>query len=322
MFPHIPSTHHLEMDSTSFKSILEGVKKLREGSNAEKPSCGASSSTSSGLPEPPAQPKNPETRSQELTHKKSTYKPQLTGPSQVISNKSTEPSGLALKHQQINKNKTLFSSIQVSKSQKGNPLLQELKTISWEFNGSLKKFDYLVNSTTFVMFLSLKYHKLRPEYLYNKMGKSQSSHGGQDVNLRILLVLVDIENSDDILREINKVCLLNHFSLVLAWSFEEAATYITYLKQLELSNTEKSIIRGQPANISYTQSLHDCLTTVRGVNKTDAVNLISKFGSFQQLVDSSSADQELGVQGMGDLKVERLRKAFTEPFIYNKEYVE
>lgn len=300
------------MDSTSFKSILEGVKKLREGSNSEDPRPDAPSNP----PEISVKQSNP----QELIQKNSTYKPQLTGPSQVISHKPTDPSKLAVKHQQTNKNKTLFTSIQVSKSQKGNPLLQDLKSVSWEFNANLKKFDYLINSTTFIMFLSLKYHKLRPEYLYNKMGKTQSLQGGQDVNLRILLVLVDIENSDDILREVNKVCLLNNFSLVLSWSFEEAATYLTYLKQFELSNTEKSIIRGQPANMTYSQSLHDCLTTVRGVNKTDAVNLISKFGSFQNLVNSSSADQELGVQGMGDVKVERLRRAFTEPFIYNKEY--
>lgn len=45
----------------------------------------------------------------------------------------------------------------------------------------------------------------------------------------LLLTVVDVENSESILREINRICLFNEFTLLLAFNFEQAAKYLTYL---------------------------------------------------------------------------------------------
>ena len=47
--------------------------------------------------------------------------------------------------------------------------------------------DYVLGATTCALFLSLRYHRLHPEYIYNRIQKL-----GKEYNLRILLVMVDI----------------------------------------------------------------------------------------------------------------------------------
>jgi len=47
--------------------------------------------------------------------------------------------------------------------------------------------DYVLGATTSSLFLSLRYHRLHPEYIYNRIQKL-----GKEYSLRILLVMVDI----------------------------------------------------------------------------------------------------------------------------------
>ena len=57
----------------------------------------------------------------------------------------------------------------------------------------------------------------------------------------------------------------------------------------------------------------DALTTVKGVNKTDATTLLTTFDSFASIV---RADEEklLLCPGMGPLKAKRLHQLFDAPF--------
>jgi DNA excision repair protein ERCC-1 len=48
----------------------------------------------------------------------------------------------------------------------------------------------VLGATTCALFLSLRYHRLHPEYIYNRIQKL-----GKEYNLRILLVMVDIVSS-------------------------------------------------------------------------------------------------------------------------------
>jgi ERCC4-type nuclease len=55
------------------------------------------------------------------------------------------------------------------------------------------------------------------------------------------------------------------------------------------------------------------LTTVKGVNKTDATSLMTQFDSMHQIL--TAAPDELGlVNGLGQVKVQRLYDAFHKPF--------
>lgn len=56
--------------------------------------------------------------------------------------------------------------------------------VPWEFGETLA--DYELGRTSAALFLSLRYHKLHPNYIYERFQKL-----GKNYELRILLVLVD-----------------------------------------------------------------------------------------------------------------------------------
>ena len=49
----------------------------------------------------------------------------------------------------------------------------------------------------------------------------------------MLLVVVDVDSHQDLLRKLLDFCIKHDLSLVLAWSYEEAANYIALCKQLD-----------------------------------------------------------------------------------------
>ena len=102
----------------------------------------------------------------------------------------------------------------------------------------------MLGATTCALFLSLQYHRLHPEYIYNRILKL-----GREYDLRILLIMVDIvfffslmfdngkENHSDPLRELTKTSLVNNFTIFLAWSAAEAGRYLETFKAFEHANS-------------------------------------------------------------------------------------
>jgi DNA excision repair protein ERCC-1 len=78
--------------------------------------------------------------------------------------------------------------IQINPKQKGNPLIEHFKgNVAWEFNPNLVP-DYLVGESSCCLFLSLKYHRLHPEYIRVRMRDLQ----GTIYKLKVLLLMVDV----------------------------------------------------------------------------------------------------------------------------------
>lgn len=197
-----------------------------------------------------------------------------------------------------------------------------MKSTPWSYNGSLLS-DYYINASVQILFLLLKYHKVHPEYIWQRLKKL---HRGstvslrQDSSLRVLLVVVDIDSYQELLRKLADLCIKQDLSLVLAWSFEEAGNYIAYAKQYEtLAANTTSAIRGVKSQ-DYRAAVVDTLTSIPAVNKTDVVNLLANFHSFYNVVTEGSRGTRMGeVLGMGARKVENMKRVFTEPFVYNRD---
>ena len=195
------------------------------------------------------------------------------------------------------------SAILVSTRQKGNPILNHVKLLPWEYADIPA--DYVVGTTTCALFLSLKYHRLHPEYIYSRIRLL----GGKYL-LRVLLVMVDIPNHEDSLKELSKTSIINNLTLVLCWSAPEAAHYLELFKSSE--NSQPTAIRTQQAQ-SYKESLVEFVTTPRSINKSDAASLISTFGSLQNAVNAQP-EQISSVPGWGEKKVRQWSNAVREDF--------
>ncbi|ORY46500.1 DNA repair protein rad10 [Rhizoclosmatium globosum] len=200
------------------------------------------------------------------------------------------------------------SRVLVNHNQKGNQVLSFIKKVPWE-HANIPA-DYQVGANSGVLYLSLKYHRLKPEYIYERMKQLSNQYA-----LRIILCAVDIDDHQQAIRELTKACILAGYTLFLAWSAEEAGRYIETFKAFEYKSPDMIKERVETDNFS---KLTDCLVQVKSINKTDVLTLVSNFGSFKSIVEASPDELSL-LPGFGDQKVTRLVEAVQSPFLLENE---
>ncbi|CAO1612520.1 unnamed protein product [Jaminaea pallidilutea] len=195
------------------------------------------------------------------------------------------------------------TAILVEIHQKGNPVLRHIHNIRWEFSAIPS--DYQVGVSTGVLFLSLKYHRLHPDHIDQRI-----QHIATKFNLRLLLVQCDVPDPQSALKELTKKALVNGLTLLVAFNPEEAAGYLERYKMYE--HKPPDIIRERRKE-DWGGAVTGCLTDIKGVNKTDAVRLITQFGSLRHVSRATPAELS-SLPGFGEIKVKRVREAFTTPF--------
>ncbi|QSZ30182.1 hypothetical protein DSL72_004702 [Monilinia vaccinii-corymbosi] len=195
------------------------------------------------------------------------------------------------------------STILVSLRQKGNPILTNLKSFAWEYADIPA--DYVLGATTCALFLSLKYHRLHPEYIYNRIKGLQGKY-----NLRVLLTMVDIGNHEESLKELSKTSLVNNVTVILCWTAPEAARYLELYKSFEYANA--SAIKGIESK-GYAEKMQDFITVPRSINKTDALSLVDAFGSIKHAINAGPEEIAV-VNGWGEKKVRKWCGVVDEPF--------
>ncbi|CAH7669846.1 restriction endonuclease type II-like protein [Phakopsora pachyrhizi] len=199
------------------------------------------------------------------------------------------------------------SAMIVNKCQKGNPILSSIQSVPWQFGETLA--DYQFGQTSCCLFLSLKYHKLHPEYLHQRIKRLGAGY----CDLRVLLVLCDVDDHESSIREITKICVVNRLTLVVGWSNLEISRYLQLYKTFEQNKSSTSLIKPKVEN-DYLSQLNNVLTSVRGINRTDVLTLASNFGSFKQIVEAHPSQFSL-CPGLGEKKVKRLADALHSDFL-------
>ena len=195
------------------------------------------------------------------------------------------------------------SSVLVSPRQKGNPVLNFIRALPWEYSDIPS--DYVLGATTCALFLSLKYHRLHPEYIYSRIRALAGKY-----NLRIVLTMVDIQNHEDPLKELSKTSLINNVTIILCWSAQEAGRYLELFKTFE--HAAPTSIRAHQSS-GYSEKLVDFICAPRSINKTDAMGLVSNFGSIRSAVNARP--EEIGlIAGWGHKKVQRWCNSVHESF--------
>ncbi|KAK0485895.1 restriction endonuclease type II-like protein [Armillaria novae-zelandiae] len=216
---------------------------------------------------------------------------------------------------------SLGNNIILNPLQRGNPILECIRNVGKEYGDIVA--DYQVGKTTGVLFLSLKYHRLHPEYVHTRIEKL-----GHSYNLRILLILSDIasissydsEHKEPI-RELTKArptfrqqtCLINNITIIVAFSFEEAGHYLSTFKQFEHKSPD--LIR-ERADKDYISMLRTSLTSISKVNKTDVETLRASFGSFAHIAKAETTQLQ-NLPGFGQVKTKNIKNAFEKPFRNN-----
>ncbi|GAA6230176.1 DNA excision repair protein ERCC-1 [Lates japonicus] len=199
------------------------------------------------------------------------------------------------------------SSIIVSPRQRGNPILKFVRSVPWEFADIVP--DYILGQTTCALFLSLRYHNLNPNYIHDRLKQL-----GQTFTLRVLLVQVDVKDPHHALKELARMCIMADCTLILAWSPEEAGRYLETYKSYEKKPAD---LLKEQVEKDYLSKVTDCLTTVKSINKTDAITLLSTFSSIEGIINASKEDLVL-CPGLGPQKARRLYDVLHKPFLKSK----
>ncbi|KAK2463225.1 hypothetical protein APHAL10511_004880 [Amanita phalloides] len=194
------------------------------------------------------------------------------------------------------------NSIIISPTQRRNPVLNFIRNVGTEY-GEIPV-DFQVGRTTGVLFLSLRYHRLHPEYIYSRIESL-----GRAYNLRILLILCDITDHREPIRELTKTCLINNITVIVAFSTEEVGHYLSIYKQFE--HKPPDIIK-ERVEKDYDSLLRTSLTSISKVNKTDVETLRTSFGSFANIA-RTSPEQLQNLPGFGPVKVRNINNAFNNP---------
>ncbi|XP_004521036.1 DNA excision repair protein ERCC-1 [Ceratitis capitata] len=195
--------------------------------------------------------------------------------------------------------------ILVNSKQRGNPVLKSIVNVPIEFRDDIIP-DYVVGRTSCILFISLKYHTLNPDYICQRLKEL-----GKQYELRVLLVQIDAPEPHSALKNLTRITLLTDLTLMLAWSAEEAGKIIETYKQFEKRSPEWIMERVES---SPHQKLVAALTSIKPVNKTDAVTLLQNFGKLENLINASEERLSL-VVGLGPRKASKLYKTLHEPFL-------
>lgn len=192
----------------------------------------------------------------------------------------------------------------VNQKQRGNPVLKFITSVPWEYDEIIP--DYEVGKTICLLFLSLRYHNMNPDYINNRIKEL-----GKKYELRVLLVQVDLKDPHIALKNLTRICLLTDLTLMLAWSPEEAAKIIENYKIYE--NKPPDGIMERIENDPH-QKVINALSTIKPVNKTDAMTLIAKFGTLDNIIKATES-RLAECPGFGATKAKKLYKALHEPFL-------
>ena len=82
---------------------------------------------------------------------------------------------------------------------------------------------------------------------------------------------MDVQEPHHVLKQLMRICILAELTLMLAWSPEEAGKILEIYKMFE--NKPPDLIM-EKSNPDPHSKMVDALTTVKSVNKTDAVTLM------------------------------------------------
>lgn len=192
----------------------------------------------------------------------------------------------------------------VNPKQRGNPLLKSIQNIPWEYDDIVP--DYVVGATSCILYISLRYHNLNPDYIHGRLKQL-----GKMYELRVLLVQVDIQEPHNALKHLTRICLLADLTLMLAWNAEEAGKIVETYKMFE--NKPPDLIMERAEQYPY-QKLVSALTNIKPVNKTDAMTLIQNYGTLACMINSSEEKLSL-CSGLGPRKAKKLHKTFNENFL-------
>lgn len=144
------------------------------------------------------------------------------------------------------------------------------------------------------------------------------------------MLKVDVKDPHHPLKNLTRICILANMTLILAWSPEEAGKIIETYKIYENKPADKIMEKSESSpylKVIFTFSffrflmllnllclqLIQVLTSIKPINKTDAMTLITRFKTLEGIIQASEY-QLSECPGFGPRKAKKLYSVLHENF--------
>jgi DNA excision repair protein ERCC-1 len=194
-------------------------------------------------------------------------------------------------------------SVLTSHRQRGNPVLRHITNVSLEFSAEVKA-DFVVSPAVWVLYVSLRFHVLHPGYLDSRIGDCR-----RHTRQLVVVCLVDMDDSVKHMHDLSLLALAHDCTLVVGTTVQEAARLIESLVVFE---SKPATAIQERAETEHLPQVADLLTSIRSVNKTDALTLMSTFGCLADVMMASPEALATCI-GFGEKKVRRVFDHFHTP---------
>lgn len=191
-------------------------------------------------------------------------------------------------------------TILASPRQRGNPVLRLVSGVTVQFSPDVKA-DFELAPAVWALFISTRFHVLHPGYLATRVDAVR-----RHVKQLVVLCLVDMEDCARQVQEVSMLALARECTCVVASRGEEAARYLEAYAALE---GKPAAAIQERAEAEHAPRAVDLLTCVRSVNKTDALTLMTTFGSLADVM-RASPEALASCVGFGEKKVRRVYDHF------------
>ncbi|CDJ29719.1 DNA repair protein rad10 domain-containing protein, putative [Eimeria mitis] len=197
------------------------------------------------------------------------------------------------------------SMVIASLRQQANPIIKFFSSVPFCFAPIAP--DFLVGVGSCVVFLSLKYHRLHPKQLLQRLLPLQRR---RELSRRFLLLLNDVEGAHASLAQVILHAFHYGFILLVAASPAEAAEL---LQQLKASENRASDALQPALDDRHAPRCAEVLRVLPSVNRADFVSLAKEFRCMRNIFKARQ-QQLQQCPGIGPKKVRVLLAAFEEPF--------
>ncbi|KAF9765078.1 Mating-type switching protein swi10 [Nosema granulosis] len=190
--------------------------------------------------------------------------------------------------------------IKINSLQKGNNLISHLSFSTFVYEDKLST-DYEINGSISVLFLSLRFHCCKPEYIYKRINKLKP------YKVSILLLLVDSDNYSSTLLELHERVRI---TIIVAFSNEECARY---LRGFDINaNRSINLIRKKDSD-------HETfLTSFKKLNKNDVEGILNNYTSLKEAFEDVDKNMKF-IGGVGEIKSSVLKKYYEMDFKASSE---
>jgi DNA excision repair protein ERCC-1 len=191
-------------------------------------------------------------------------------------------------------------SILATPRQCKNPILRHVTNCPVEFTAAADKdfkADFIISPAVWVLFVSLRFHVLHPHYLDGRIGECR-----RHTRQLVILCHADMDDCVKHMHDINLLAVARDCTLLVGSTAPEVARLLESLKVFE---SKPATAIQERTETEHIPQVADLLTSIRSVNRTDALTLMSTFGCLADVMKASPEALATCV-GFGEKKVRRV----------------